>query len=341
MRLVGWTGSCWWGGALALALGVVAVGPSLGGPIGAVGDVYVSDGDQTGIFQYDGVTGDFVPGSSGGYFAGRSPRVSWGQAWGPDGSLYVANMGIPGRWFVDKFDGNTGAWMATVLSWTANPDGYIKKGLVFGPDGDLYVGDWFNARVDRYAAGTFAWKAGYTNGAGGPLGTPNGMTFAPNGELLVISGGYNTVLRFDTSGDGVNLLGAFASLPNAQQPQDLSFGPNGNLFVSGGYTGNVMEFDGTTGAYVGDFVPPDSGRSALGLRFDAHGRLLLAAAGTGGYKVLAYDASNGNLLGDFIPEGSGGISSPVYLSIKVPEPATLGLLLVGGSVLCRRRGVGG
>ena len=89
----------------------------------------------------------------------------------------------------------------------------------------------------------------------------------------------------------------------------------------------------------GDFVPPNANDNTLGLVFDGYGRMLVATA-FNTYRVAAYDANSGNLLGDFIPAGSGGISSPITLSIKpVPEPATIGLLLVGGIVLGRRRGV--
>jgi sugar lactone lactonase YvrE len=337
-------------GAAALALGfaVSVCGPALAGPIGAIGDVYVSDGDQTGIYQYDGLTGGFVQNGSQGYFAGRSPRAPYGNAWGPDGNLYAADFGTYGRWSIDKFDGNTGALLATVVNYNNTSVTSVAKGLAFGPDGDLYVGDWWRARIDRYDGTTFAFKAGYQAVPGeNLLGTPNGMTFAPNGNLMVVSGGFNKVLQFSTAANGVSLMGTFADLGLSQQPQDLTFGPNGNLFVTGGGQafgggGNVMEFNGTTGAYIQDFVPTlPGGGSTASLRFDNHGRLLVSIAGAiEGFNVQAYDAASGNPLGTFIADGSGGISYPYFISIKpVPEPATIGLLLVGGMVLGRRRGV--
>lgn len=323
-----------------LAAGLLCVlgAPAVAGPIGAVGDVYVSDID--GIYQYDGLTGASV-----GLFASRGIREFNGQAWGPDGNLYAMDNGVIGRWSVDKFDGNTGALLGTVVNFNNTSVLSFGKGLTFGPDGDLYVGDWYQHRINRYEAGTFAPKASYVAVTGDGLGSPNGMTFAPNGNLLVISGGYNKVLQFDTSGNGVDLLGTFADLPGAQQAYDLTFGPNGNLFVTSGYTGGVMEFDGNSGAYISHFVANGDGGTALGLRFDNHDRLLLSIDSVNyGSRVVAYDGISGAPLGDFYPPGGGGAGEygiPGYLSIKVPEPATISLLLIGGIALIRRRGVGG
>jgi WD40 repeat protein len=324
-------------GSIAIALGLIVclAGPAHAGPVGAIGDVYVSDGDVGGIFQYDGATGAPV-----GLFASRGARTFMANAWGPDGNLYAVTTVSPNRWDVDKFDGATGAWLGTAVQHLNDGTASVGKGIAFGPDGDLYVGDWYDARIDRYEAGSFTLKASYLHVDGDNLGTPNYMTFAPDGRLMVVAGGFNRVLEFDTSGDGLSLLGTFAVIPGAQQPQDLAFGPNGNLFVTGGYTGGVTEFDGTTGAFIQDFVPQNGTLGNIGMRFDNHGRLLVATSGNDphAYGVVAYDALTGDFLGDFIPYGSGGLSSPIYMSIKpVPEPATFALLLLAGTVLSFRR----
>lgn len=325
----------WFGaGLLAAGVALAVCGSAFGGVKGAIGDLYVSDGDVGGIFQYDGATGAPV-----GLFASRGARTFMANAWGPDGNLYAVTTANPSRWDVDKFDGTTGAWLGAAVPHLNDGSASVGKGIAFGPDGDLYVGDWYRFRIDRYQAGTFTPKASYTAVADDNLGTPNYMTFAPDGRLMVVSGGYNKVLQFSTSGGGLGLVGTFASIPGAQQPQDLAFGPNGNLFVTGGYTGGVTEFDGTTGAFVGNFVPQNGTLGNIGMRFDEHGRLLVATSGNDphAYGVVAYDAATGGFLSDFVPYGSGGISSPIYMTIKVPGPASLSVLLVGGLSLVRRR----
>jgi len=315
---------------IALILAVGYVGAAAGNELGAIGDLYTNgdNGDGTeSIYQYDGVTGATV-----GVFTPYGGAGIGGMAWGPDGNLYAISGISPTRWNLTKIDGNTGAKLGNVISYNDPTTPSAAKGIAFGPDGDLYLGDWYQHRIDRYEAGSFTLKASYQAVPGDSLGTPNYMTWAPNGNLMVVSGGWDSVLEFDTANDGVNLLGVFSTLPGVQQPQDLAYGPNGNLFVSGGYAGNVQEIDGTTGAYIGEFVPTESGRlSATGLLFDDHGRLLLTSSETGGARVLAYDAITGAPLGAFTEPGSGG-----YLTIKPPEPATISLLLVGVALLARR-----
>jgi streptogramin lyase len=319
-------------GAVALVLGLAFsfCAPAVAGLIGAVGDVYVGS-NGGGIFQYDGATGAFV-----GVFASVPGTTFLGQAWGPDGDLYAAGTSQAGfgNWDVFHFDGNTGALLGTVVSYHVG-DFSLGKCITFGPDGDLYLDDWAKFQIQRYDGTDFSAKASY-QGAPGVLGTPNGMTFTADGRLLVISGGAQQVVQFDTSADGVSLIGPFAGPFSAAQAQDLTFGPNGNLFVSGGNSGGVMEFDGASGAFVGDFVPPGAGNT--GLVFDDYGRLLVSTNESGNARVVEYDAVTGDLLGDFFPAGSGGMGVPGFLTIKpVPEPATLSLLLVGGIALLRRR----
>ena len=79
--------------------------------------------------------------------------------WGPDGNLYAVVQRSFTRWEVAKIDGNTGAKLGNVLSYNNPSAASVAKGIAFGPDGDLYLGDWFQARIDRYEAGTFALRS--------------------------------------------------------------------------------------------------------------------------------------------------------------------------------------
>lgn len=319
---------------LMLVSAFIAAVPASAGEIGAIGDVYASDSYAGGLYQYDGATGDFV-----GQFAGRGTRTFAAHAWGPDGHLYAVTTVNLNRWDVDRFDGNTGEWLGTVVQHLNDGSPSVGKGLAFGPDGDLYVGDWYRQRVSRYEAGTFDLKDTYQGGPGTPLGTPTAMRFAPSGNLLVISGGFNQVVEFDTSDGGIELLGTFATL-NASQSQDLTFGPNGNLFVA---SDGIMEFDGSSGDFLGYFVAPDPTLGFQGLVFDNYGRLLVSTSGSSphAWTIVMYDGLTGDFLGDFYAPGTGGggeDGAPGYLSIKpIPEPAAMGLLIVGTLALLRRR----
>ena len=232
--------------AFAVGLALLVCGPAAAGPIGAGGDVYVADGDVGGIFQYDGVTGASV-----GLFASRAPRTFMGQAWGPDGNLYAVSNANTNRWDVDKY-----RWQHRRPD--CNRRTAPQRWQCFRGQGARLRSGRRSLRrrlVSRRGSTVtrpahLRLKPATSHVTGDNLGTPNYMTFAPNGNLMVVSGGYNRVLQFNTSGGGVNLLGTFATFDTAQQPQDLAFGPNGNLFVTGGYAGGVREFDGASGAFV-------------------------------------------------------------------------------------------
>ena len=307
------------GAALAIALG----GAATAGPIGAVGDIYVvgtwtnaAGLTSTTVVQYDGPTGDFV-----GRFAVRDFGRFIGMAWGPNGNLFTSHAGeTSGNWSIAEFDGQTGAFIQNVVD-VQNGGFSIAKGLAFGPDGDLYVGDFFAQRIIRYDGTTFIEKSSTpTNEI---VGTPNGMHFAPNGNLFVLSGGFNAIKEYNVSDGGVEFMGIFAEIPGSSQPQDFTWGPNGNIFITRGTTGGIAEVDGETGTFIDNFVPVDTALPTNGLVFDDFGRLIVSISSPVS-RIDAYDAATGVAMGPFITEGFG---IPQVISIKpgnnAPQPCSL------------------
>lgn len=324
---------------IACIAGTITVSSvALAGPVGAAGDVYISDGYAGGLYQYDGATGDLV-----GQFASRGARTFMAHAWGPDGNLYAVTTASPSRWDVDKFDGTTGAWLGSVVTHPIDGLGAsVGKGLAFGNGGDLFLTDWFRFEVNRYDGTTFGLEATYNAVPGDNLGTPNYMAFGPNGNLMVVSGGFNRVLEFDTSGNSVSLIGEFAQIVGGSQPQDLVFTPQGTMYVSARGTAGISEFDSATGAFIRNLVLPDPALSPIGMALDDQGRLLVAV-GFGGSAydggVSMFDSVTGDFLGEFFsyPNGGGGLDgSPIYITIKpIPAPATV--LLAPIAMLASRR----
>ena len=121
------------------------------------------------------------------------------------------DRGGPGS--VQRYDGTTGASLGTVAAGGALSG---PTGLVFGPDGNLYVTSIDNGKVLRY----------------------NGTT----GAFL------NTFV--DNIPHGVDPTFGFAL-----GPLGLGFGPDGNLYVSSNASDEVLRYDGDTGAFKNIFVP--------------------------------------------------------------------------------------
>jgi hypothetical protein len=133
-----------------------------------------------------------------------------------------------------RYDGQTGASLGVFVA--PGTGGLLNPvSMAFGPDGDLYVA---------------------------------------NTQLLSTSGG--GILRFDgTTGAFIDTFVA----PNSggmQKPVSMVFGPGGDLYVGSAdttvglgiisadpHTSTVLRFNGTNGAFIDQFVPPDSG----GLRY--------------------------------------------------------------------------
>jgi streptogramin lyase len=84
-----------------------------------------------------------------------------------------------------------------------------------------------------------------------------------------------------------------------------------DLLVSSQNDAAVMRYNGTTGAFLGAFVPPGYGGLSIphGLLIGADGNLLVASVDD--HSVARFDGGTGEFLGDFIPSGSGGVNRPV------------------------------
>jgi hypothetical protein len=80
-------------------------------------------------------------------------------------------------------------------------------GVVFGPDGNLYVGSFNNGAVLRYSGVTGAFRNSFVPPGIGGLQNPNGILFGPDGNLYVADSGTSQVLRYNgTTGAFINAI---------------------------------------------------------------------------------------------------------------------------------------
>ena len=133
-------------------------------------------------------------------------------------------------------------------------------GLVFGPDGDLYVSSYFTHQVLRYNGQTGVFIDAFVPVGSGGLVTPTSLVFGPDGNLYVSARDIGAVLRYNgQTGAFINVFVPAGSDGWPNGPHDLVFGPDGNLYVSSGFSNEILRYDGQTGAFIDVFVSAGSG----------------------------------------------------------------------------------
>lgn len=178
-------------------------------------------------------------------------------------------------------------------------------GADFGPDGDLYVGDFAGDDVLRYDGGTGAFVEVFvTAGSGGLNGPDAGLVFAPNGDLLVPSFFSDDVLRY-SGVDGTH-LGSFDG-GALSRPRDILIDGN-DVFVSSWGNNRVLRYD-----LAGDFQELFfSTNRPTGLAKDPwEGDIFVTTDAND--RVRRHDGVTGALEGVFVLPGAGGLDGGTYL----------------------------
>jgi sugar lactone lactonase YvrE len=163
------------------------------------------------------------------------------------------------------------------------------EGVAFDGPGNLYVVNFGNSTVEKFAYTNGALSASGTVFASTGLNNPSAIAIDQQGNVYVGNDGNNTVEKFSAAGTD---LGVFASA-NIRDPQGLAFDDNGNLYV-GNLLLNTIEKFSPAGADLGVFA---SGFSSLrGLGFFEGNLYAVDFGGTGSVQIFTPDGkSNGTL----------------------------------------------
>jgi len=265
----------------------------------------VNRGKPGEIMKYDAATGafegDLVP-----FQDPHAPFAPRGIVL-KDDVLYVGNVqdapatkaGIAPDGEIDKYDATTGQFLGAF----GRPAGWVgqfnPRGVVFGPDGKLYVGVFDSSNL----------KTGYV-------------------VKYDVSTNAATILAFN-NGDNVADPGETADL---HRPEGLTFGPDGRLYVTSfradptdtSDTDKVLVLDGSGAQQDAIILDPVGNPRAYAqaILFGPGGKLFVPITGNGPDTgaVRSYDVA-ARTFTNF--EAPGTLDSPWYLTFGQTDPATL------------------
>jgi DNA-binding beta-propeller fold protein YncE len=193
------------------------------------------------------------------------------------------------------------------------------EGVVYGPDGHVYVASANTDRVLKYhgKTGKFLGVFGDANYEASGLDFPGSLTFGPDGNLYVISFLGSKVVKYD--GKTGKFLGNFAQ-QGINGASGLAFSPDGKFLYVSSYgldltldygVNQILKYDADTGDFLGIFAQgqnSDNGR-AEHLLFGPDGNLYVSNLDLGNQnvgQVLRY-SPDGTFLDVFVSGLMGAV----------------------------------
>lgn len=318
---------------LAMVIGCEGVGDGeLNSPTGIAldkdGNIYVADTDNHSIQKFDR-TGKFLarwggePSSQEGQF--YYPR---GLAVGPDDAVYVADSGNNR---VQKFDpeGNAQkAWGKFGFAWRGADMGRfdVPWGITTDQDGNVYVSDTSNARIQKFQAdGQPLLKWGRDGSFDGAFFFPRGVAVDFVGNVYVADESNSRIQKFDARGSFLTKWGREGHGPGQfKSPWGIACDALGNVYVVDSGNHRIQKFDGN-GTFLCSFGNRGKTEGQVnfpyGIAVDKEGCVYVADSGN--HRILKYVPTEEEMnRGKDQPTQTmeaGGMQPPRSLAVKAGD----------------------
>jgi len=250
------------------------------------------------IFRFDGKTGTFI-GKLVAYSDINAPFAPRGIVrGGPDNAFYVADLGSDCASQGNIKVYNDAGAFAGNLDRSGFASGFFPRGLVFGPDGLLYVS----------------------------------AIACPTADKRDLLAGY--ILRFNASTKAfVDVFATNQTVPDLHRPEGLVFDKEGNLWItsfraSASDSDKIPKLNGKTGALLDKLVlsaPMTPRAYAQAILFGPGGKLYIPISGSDSSTAGQLRRCNVKTkVCDIVAPAGNPLQAPYYLIFKNSDPATLG-----------------
>ncbi|MED5017978.1 S-layer homology domain-containing protein [Paenibacillus chibensis] len=273
------------------------------------GNMYVADADNDRIQKLDVSTGEWsIWGKAGGGAGSELGEFNHPRGVAVDGSgnVYVADTDNHRIQMLDAAAGTWSEWKKPG-GGSGNGLGEFKspKGIAVDGNGNLYVADTDNHRIQKFDSMTHAWTDG-KEGSGasgfkpGAFNFPKGVAVDRNNNLYVADSRNDRIQKWNPLTEQWEVMGTGTrgSLPGQfKNPSAIAADRDGNLFVADTDNHRIQKLDIQTGLWSGWNASgrPGSGLGELnrptGVAVDGSGNLYVAD--TDNHRVQELAVANG------------------------------------------------
>jgi len=212
---------------------------------------------------------------------------------------------VVSEWYNHRIQviGDDGSHIRLIGNGEGQQDGQFDCpwGLALSNEGDLFVCDNYNQRIERFKMETGEWIGKFAVQL-----NPSCIALGPTGDELFVSLNSHKIGKYSMDGELIGSIGSGNGSAYGQlnYPTGLAFNSRGDVLVGDSGNRMISVFEGNTGELMTKFG--EFGYGSLHLVIDSFDRIIVSDSGNnrlelfdGGFGWIGKFGSRGNQVGQF------------------------------------------